>query len=191
MPMSICQSPFEGTSLASFNKPAGEQWEQAGLTVIPYELTRGMIEAFFENNFSPIPTVRQDLFFNDFKTGNQQYCPSALVRILCCLGCRITGAYDATLSYHAGMAGRLFGEALHEIKSSEGALCNITNAHALGLMSLHQLAVGENDHAQELAEEGVRRLNMMRRQPSGDDEASRLLQSVQAPTLVGAVTLAR
>lgn len=158
--------------------------------VLPYELTREYLDVFFEKQVSPFPMVRQDLFFSDFMAGKKQYCSSALVRIICCLGCRILGGFDSALSHHAETADRLFEEATQLLKSTEGSVCNVPNANALELMSLHQLGAGEYQRAQELADEAVQRLNFMHPQAGSDVEIKRL-RAVQATTFSGAISLAR
>lgn len=196
VPQYITQSPVAGpktrpqNAFAPTDNMTGEPWEQRGLMVMPFETTREFIETFFEKQYTPFPRIRQDLFLGDFMAGRKGYCSSALVRILCCLGCRIKGGYDSTQSHHAGIGDRLFEEALQLINSPDGSECNIPNSQALSLMGLHQLGMGRHEQAQEFADESVRRLDFMHRQPDSDRKIG-LLKSVQATTLYGAISLAR
>ena len=168
----------------------GEHWGKTELMVLPYQMVRQFIENFFCGQNIPFSIVRQDLFLHSLINGNKQYCSSALIRIICCLGCRNIPGHVAYQSYCAGLGDRLFVEALQVIGSPEDSDCDFPNGQALLLMGLHQLAAGEYDEAQRLTDRGLRRLYLVHRRT----EKVKIFGAsgtMQAMALLGAVCFAR
>lgn len=163
----------------------GESRNEKDMKVMPFELTHELLEMFFQEQYTPFPTIAKDLFWDDFMAGNKDYCSIALVRIMCCLACRIRHGYD--LGPEVSLGNQLWDEASRLIRTvnSENS---IPNAQALGLMSLHQLGAGQYESAQALADEGVARLAQLF---ADLDQEIQLKNSVQATTLYGAIALAR
>lgn len=162
-----------------------ESRNETDMKVMPFELTYELLEMFFQEQYTPFPTIAQDLFWDDFMAGKKDYCSIALVRIMCCLACRIRHGYD--LGPEVSLGNQLWDEASRLIRTinSENS---IPNAQALGLMSLHQLGAGQYESAQALADEGVARLAQLF---ANLDQEIQLKNSVQATTLYGAIALAR
>ena len=163
----------------------GESKNEARLKVMPFEITYELLEIFFQEQYTPFPTIVKDLFWDDFKAGKKDYCSIALVRIMCCLACRIKDGYSPGLDVSLG--NQLWDEALRLVRSVNSGN-SIPNAQALGLMSLHQLGAGQYESAWALANESVGRLALLF---ADMDQEIRLKSSVQATTLYGAIALAR
>ena len=61
---------------------------------MPFKIRYELLGVFFQEQYTPFPTIFKDLFWDDFMTGKKDYCSIALIRIMCCLACRIKDGYD-------------------------------------------------------------------------------------------------
>ena len=183
-------SPNQANTSPAVGSSIGEHWGKTELMVLPYQMVRQFIEKFFCGQNASFSIVRQDHFLHGFMAGDKQYCSSALIRMICCLGCRNIAGHGADQSYCAGLGDRLFLEALQVIGSPESSDFDFPNGQALLLMGLHQLAAGEYDEAQRLTDQGVQRLYLVHRRT---DKAKTFgtLGTMEATTLLGAVCFAR
>ena len=152
---------------------------------VSVETTYELLEIFFQEQYSPFPTIVKDLFWDDFTTGKKDHCSIALVRIMCCLACRVKDGYDLGAGVSPG--NQLWDEASRLVRTVNPQN-SIPNAQALGLMSLHQLGAGQYESARALADESVARLALLF---ANLDQEIRLKNSVQATNLYGAIGLAR
>ena len=163
----------------------GGSKNEAYLKVMPFGITCELLEIFFQEQYIPFPIIVRDLFWADFMAGEKHYCSIALVRIICCLACRIRNEYDL------GPGFSLSNQLWNETSRLVGAVNfenSMPNAQTLALMSLHQLGTGQYGSAQVLAEASVARLALLF---SDLDNEFWSKNSVEATALYGAIALAR
>lgn len=166
-------------------------WDSSDLVVLPYQLVKQSIDIFFNRQFLPFSAINRDLFVHDFHAGKRSYCSPALLRSICCLSCRILGGYDSSISQHAALGSRLFDETARLLSLADESKYTIPDAQALGLLSLHQLGLGEYAEARDFADESVRRIDFQYRQENEERRGDSPSQATQATNLFGAISLAR
>ncbi|UNI17857.1 hypothetical protein JDV02_004171 [Purpureocillium takamizusanense] len=171
------------------------------------------LEVLLTWDYLPFCLLRQDIFLQDFISGDGRYCSPALVNSLLALSTRIVGeqtpygqqqqqqqqqeGYLAnTVDSGSRSSGWSDGQALFDeaeaLVSGQGQPNRLPDIQALGMLALYQVSRGREAEARELAEAfAVAITELCLREPLDAEEQDGQFALVRATTYCGAISLVR
>ncbi|KAK4142834.1 uncharacterized protein C8A04DRAFT_12936 [Dichotomopilus funicola] len=117
-------------------------------------LVQGLFARFFASSLPYLSIISGPHFLRAFREKNQQYCSEALVNAILGAACRdSTAPFQAAAS--AGFGDAFVGEAKRLLALDRDHI-NIPSVQALGVLSIIEIAQGNEEAASQLAHESLR-----------------------------------
>ncbi|KAI5459151.1 hypothetical protein BGZ63DRAFT_512716 [Mariannaea sp. PMI_226] len=169
-----------------------DTWTQTGWTKAHI---RHLFDALVTWDYLPFCLLCKELFLQDFYSGSDQFCSSALVHAMLALATRLINESgdDNGILPSGWLHSKFFFQKAESLLSGKAPFSSLPDNQALGILSLYQIRCGREVQAKHLAETFVASITQLcqHEQPEIRQEESDAYDRVRATTYCGAVSLAR
>lgn len=150
-----------------------------------------LFDATFTWDYLPICLLCKDLFIQDYDSGLNQFCSSALVHAILAVSCRLINENNDQKIFPSGWLGsQFFFDEAQRALQNQGSTLNLPNIQAYGVLSLYQMSCGQEEEALQLAETFVCSITELCETESRYGKEDQYMKA-QATTYCGAVSLIR